>query len=142
MSEEEPKIIIDEDWKAQVQREREQAKKTAEEKKPEAPGEKPAPSGEESLFVSLISSLTAQTMFALGLIAEREAKEVTVDLGQARYIIDTLMMLRQKTKGNLTPNEEGHLSEAVAELQRIYVVRAQQVQESALQGAAKNVGKK
>ena len=58
-----------------------------------------------------------------------------VDIAQAKYLIDTLMMLRDKTQGNLTPEEEGVLSESISELQRVYVVRTQQAQEASLKQA-------
>jgi hypothetical protein len=74
-------------------------------------------------------------MLALGVIAPRDAKQVTVDIEQAKYVIDTLMMLRDKTKGNLTQEEEAYLTETLAELQRGYVVRAQQAQEAAFRNA-------
>ncbi|MCP4640880.1 MAG: DUF1844 domain-containing protein, partial [bacterium] len=84
-------------------------------------------------FSALIQSLATQCLFALGVIAPQDAKQVTLDIVQAKYVIDTLLMLREKTEGNLTEDEETTLGEAIAELQRIYVVRAQQAQESALQ---------
>jgi hypothetical protein len=76
-----------------------------------------------------------QAMVALGVMAPKDAKEVLVDLNEAKYLIDMLMMLRDKTKGNLTPKEQGFLSETLAELQQGYVVRSQQVQEAALRNA-------
>ena len=64
---------------------------------------------------------------ALGLAAEEGQKQVYVDLGAARHLIDTLIVLRDKTKGNLTADEDANLSEAIAELQRVFAVRATQV---------------
>lgn len=144
MADEERKIIIDEDWKAQVQKEKEQARqRQAAEAKPapEGPEGAPAPDEEqESLFQVLVTSLAAQAMYALGMVAPPEAKQVMVDLGQAKFVVDTLMMLREKTQGHLTPVEQGHLQEVLSELQRLYVYRAQQVQESALRQAGVNPG--
>ena len=138
MPDEEPKIIIDEDWKSQVQREKEQVEESDEaapaadtgESEPEADGKPP-----EADFLSLVNTLAAQTMFSLGLIGPPDAKEVSVDIEGAKFLIDTILMLRDKTKGNLTEEEEGAMSEAVSELQRAYVIRAQQVQEAALHEA-------
>lgn len=126
------KIIIDEDWKSQVQREKEEAAKKAEESKPE-PGKKTQP--EELTFTAFTSSLGMQAMMALGFVAPRDSKEVYVDLESARFVIDALMLLRAKTKGNLTPEEEGHLTQMLAELQQAYVVRSQQLHEATLQNA-------
>ena len=135
MADDEQKIIIDEDWKAQVQREKEQALQATDEE--EAPGEEE--DAEAAMpatpFTALVNSLAAQCMLALGVIAPRDSQQVTVDIEQAKYTIDMLMMLREKTKGNLTSEEEGLLTEATSELQRGYVVRAQQVQEAALKNS-------
>jgi len=128
-----PKIIIDEDWKNQVQREKEEARKKSEEApKPE---EKAAPEAEEASFEGLVSGLAMQAMIALGVLAPRDAKEVMIDLRGAKYVIDLLIVLRDKTKGNLTPEEQGYLAESLADLQQTYVLRSQQLQEAALRQA-------
>ena len=133
MSDDEKKIIIDEDWKASVQREREEGVD-------EAVEEAAAPQGAEESFPeasfdSLVGSLATQTLFALGLIAPQGQEQVAVDLDQARYTIDTLIVLREKTKDNLEPEEEGALTEAVTELERVFVARVQQQQEEAMRAS-------
>ena len=141
MADEEKKIIIDEDWKAQVQREKEQAAQKATEQPEES--EKAAPEGQKpegegppaTPFMQLVHSLMVQGMFALGLIAPQDAKQVTVNLDEAQMVIDMLSALREKTKGNLDAEESGQLDEALSELQRIHMVRSQQIQESSFQQA-------
>jgi hypothetical protein len=125
------KIFIDEGWKSQVEREREQARQKVEETASATPDEDLQQAG-MSLFDYLVSTLAAQTMMALGLVAEEGQTQVMVDLGAARHMVDSLMMLREKTKGNLTADEEANLSEAISELQRIFAVRATQVREAQL----------
>ncbi len=129
------KIIIDEDWKSQVQREKEQAVQQPE----EAPVESAEESQEGMLqasFDSLVSSLATQTLFALGAIAPQGGEQqVMVDLDQAQFTIKMLDVLKEKTAGNLSEEEEGHLTEALAELQRLYLVRVQQFQEASMQNA-------
>lgn len=128
MSDEEPKIIIDEGWKSQVEREKQQAL--------DANEETPAPDTEEitelgknfTIFDSLISGLAAQTMVSLGLTGE-EGQEVQVDLGYAHHLINTLLMLQEKTSGNLEEGEAANLAEAIGELQRIFSLREEQVTE-------------
>jgi len=134
MADDEKKIIIDEDWKAQVQREKEQAQKVTEEEGPDAEEQAEA-AQEPTSFGALVQSLAAQCMFALGVIAPQGAEQVMVDIGQGKLFIDLLLMLRDKTKGNLTAEEEGLLTESISELQRIYVLRAQQAQEATLKNA-------
>ena len=134
-----PKIIIDEGWKAQVEREKEQAKKAQEEAASQEPapgvGAPAAAEDEAASFVGLVSGLAMQAMIALGVLAPRDAKEIPVDLQGAKYIIDTLIILRDKTKGNLDPEEQGFLSETLAELQQTFVLRSQQMHEATLRGA-------
>lgn len=136
MADEQPKIIIDEDWKAQVQREKEQAQVKQTEEPAEAAEDSEAGDDEApSTFGALIQSLAAQCAFALGLIAPPDTKQLMVNLEEARYCVDTLIMLREKTKGNLTPQEQGILTQTLAELQQVYAVRAQQIQEAQLRQA-------
>jgi hypothetical protein len=143
MEDEPRKIFIDEDWKAQVQREREQAKIEPQQPAVAKQGEEAGPEGEEapSAFAALIQSVAAQCAFALGLIAPPDTKQVMVNLEEARYCVDTLVMLREKTKGNLTPEEQGLLSQTLAELQQVYAVRSQQIQEAQLKQAGVDLKK-
>ncbi|MCC6145901.1 MAG: DUF1844 domain-containing protein [Candidatus Hydrogenedentes bacterium] len=154
MADEERKIFIDEDWKAQVQREKEEARRKAEaarqaQETPAAPvtampdaGAAAPPEGadgeelpEGSVFLGLVSSLAAQTMYALGASAPQGAKEVMVDLDFAQYNLEILAMLKEKTAGNLTDEENTHLNTALAELQRLYMSLVQQLQEQTLRQA-------
>ncbi len=131
----EKKIFIDEDWKSKVEREREEVRHHIEEAPKagtEAAADEELQEAEMSLFDYLVSTLAAQTMMALGLMAEEGQTQVMVDLGAAKHMVDSLMMLREKTKGNLTADEEANLSEAIGELQRVFAVRATQVREASL----------
>ena len=137
MADDDVKIFVDEDWKARVQREKAEAKARDDEQPAEAekePADEEAPAPVAS-FTALISSLAAQAMFALGVLVPRDTPRVVVNLDEAKFTIDMLVMLRQKTKGNLTSEEDGQLTATVAELQQIYVARVQQIQENALQQA-------
>ena len=127
---ENPKIIIDEGWKAQVERERQLAS--------DQPADVEAPEGQEydlTLFDSLVSGLAAQTMVALGLTGE-EGQQVQVDLGYAHHLISTMIMLREKTEGKLEEGEAANLDEAIGELHRVFMIREEQVRE--LQDEAAN----
>lgn len=127
-----PEIIIDEDWKARVEREKEEAAKAPEE----------APSGESkdkaapSPFEGMVSYLATHAMGAMGMFAARDATEVQVNLEAAKFVIDGLMALREKTKGNLSAEEEGNLTAMIGDLQRAYVTCSQAVQETAMRSAA------
>lgn len=150
MSEEEPKIFIDEGWKAQVQREKEEAARKAAAGEPETPeaapedtsppepaGENPEP--EPASFTTLVGSLATQTMFTLGLIADPESGQVMVNLEAARYTLDLLDMLKEKTAGNLTPEETESINQACEELEQAYGVRVRQFEEQAARQAGAGV---
>jgi hypothetical protein len=119
---EEKKIIIDEDWKAEAQKEKEilAAQEEAEKKKKqeEKPTRGPLPEGN---FAALVSMLTTQALFALGLIQVKGQEEKEPDLEMAKYNIDILETIQEKTKGNLTKEEEAVLSNTLNELRMGYV---------------------
>ena len=121
---EEKKIIVDEDWKQEAQREKEvlaakeKAEKQDEQKdEPEARG--PLPEGN---LAALISMLATQALFSLGLLQVKgQEEEKKPDLELAKYNIDMLEVLEEKTKGNLTEEEEKVLSTTLSELRMGYV---------------------
>jgi hypothetical protein len=124
MADEEKKIIIDEDWKREAQREKEVlAAKEAEEKKKEAAeGPKRGPRGlPRGDLAGLINMLTTQALFALGLIQIKGEEDREPDLELARYNIDMLEAIEQKTKGNLTPEEQELLKNTLSDLRMGYV---------------------
>ena len=133
------KIIVDEDWKSQVQAEKEAAEKAAHEK---APGEKgpaerasrprgplPPPS-----FTFLTSSLGMQAMIAMGILANPADDKIEADLEQAKHLVDTIQMLWDKTEGNRTADETAVLDNLLHELRMAYV--AVQSQPPAVGGKA------
>jgi hypothetical protein len=119
------KIIIDEDWKQQAQKEKEilaaqeesEKKKTQEERKTRGP----IPKGN---FAALVSMLTTQALFSLGLLEVKGQEKREPDLELARYNIDMLETLEEKTKGNLTQEEEKVLNNTLNELRMGYVAVA------------------
>ena len=119
---EEKKIIIDEDWKQEAQKEKEilaaQEEAEKEEKKGEEKPRGPLPEGN---FAALVSMLTTQALFALGLLQFKEQEKREPDLELAKYNIDMLQTLQEKTKGNLTEQEETVLSNTLNDLRMGYV---------------------
>lgn len=119
---EEKKIIVDEDWKAEAQREKEILAAQEEAEKKESQGEKhardPLPQGN---FAALISMLMTQALFALGLLQVKGQEKKGADLEMAKYNIDMLETLEKKTKGNLTKEEETVLANTLNELRMGYV---------------------
>ena len=119
---EEKKIIIDKDWKEEAQREKEilaeQEKAEKAEKQEESKPRGPLPKGD---FAALISMLATQALFSLGLLQVKGQEKKEPDLMLAKYNIDMLETLQEKTRGNLTKEEEGVLEKTLSELRMGYV---------------------
>lgn len=119
---EEKKIIIDEDWKQEAQREKEiLAAQEEAEKKEKQDEERPRGPLPEGNFAALVSMLTTQALFALGLLQVKGQEKKEPDLELAKYNIDMLQTLQEKTKGNLTEQEETVLSNTLNDLRMGYV---------------------
>jgi len=120
--EQEKKIIVDEDWKQEAQKEKEilaaQEEAEKKEKQQEKTSRGPLPEGN---FAALISMLATQALFALGLLQVKGQEERKPDLELAKYNIDMLSVLEEKTGGNLSKEEEIVLANTLNELRMGYV---------------------
>ena len=118
----EKKIIVDEDWKQEAQKEKEILAAQEEDEKDKAAeqneGRGSLPPGN---FAALISMLTTQALFALGLLQIKGQEKKEPDLELAKYNIDMLETLEEKTKGNLTQEEQTVLTNTLSELRMGYV---------------------
>jgi len=74
----------------------------------------------EITFEKFIASLYMTALMQLGLAAPQGAKP-EVDLIGARQTVDTLALLQEKTKGNLTPAEDNMLRNCLYELRMAYL---------------------
>ncbi|HET7205380.1 MAG TPA: DUF1844 domain-containing protein [Terriglobales bacterium] len=74
----------------------------------------------EMTFERFMASLYMTAMLQLGLMHE-EGGQPHVDLVGGRQTIDTLSLLSEKTKGNLTQREENFLQNCLYELRMAYV---------------------
>ena len=74
----------------------------------------------EMSFERFMASLYMTAMMQLGLMHE-QGGQPGVDLIGARQTIDTLGMIAEKTKGNLTPKEQAFLQNCLYELRMAYV---------------------
>jgi len=75
----------------------------------------------EAIFMQLVMGLQSSAWVMLGKIANPVTGKVEKNLEAAKATIDTLMMLKEKTKGNLTKVEEDYLNNTVNQLQLNYV---------------------
>jgi len=115
----EKKIIVDEDWKQEAEKEKEiLAKQQEAEKQKEAPKRGPLPKGN---LAALISMLVTQAFFSLGLLKIEGQEDKEPDLVLAKYNIDMLETIEEKTKGNLTEEEQKVLTETLNQVRMAYV---------------------
>lgn len=124
---------VDESWKQAVAAEKEKIKDPA----ASEPSGNSQPAheheGEEGHeipdvdFASFVSSLAFQALIFLGEIPNpMDENQVSQNLPQAKYIIDTLVMFRDKTKGNLSKEEDEVINVSIYELQVKYIAHSKQ----------------
>ena len=119
------KIIIDEDWKTQVQRERDAARHEPPTPEPSPTAEK-GPSADEdqvppASLTFLVSSLSMQAAASMGLIPNPVSGTAEVSLPHAKHFIDTIEILQQKTEGNRTPDESDEMEAMLHQLRMAFV---------------------
>ena len=115
-----PKIIIDEDWKSQIEREKEAAKQEAAQSVA-AEEDKQEFQMPEASFSLLVSMFSTQAMMALGQIPHPVTGKTDVIRPQAKHFIDLLAMLEEKTRGNLSGEETAMLSNVLHQLRMDFV---------------------
>lgn len=143
----EPKIIVDDDWKSQVQAEKAAFKEQEALKAKEASGESEssesageadtvATEGAEAAgesrqqefppasFSMLVTTLSAQAMTALGFFPDPSGK-MEPNRSMAKHFIDTLGVLEEKTAGNLDDEEKNMLQETLHQLRMAFVTPPQ-----------------
>jgi len=122
MADDEKKIIVDEDWKAQAQKEKEKLKEQESSQKPEAADETTAPQQlPEADFTGLVSILASQAFYALGVIRMDEKDEREPDFALAKFNIDLLGLLEDKCEGNLSDEESSMLKATLDQLRMTFV---------------------
>jgi hypothetical protein len=118
----EKKIIIDEDWKSQVAAEKEAAKtQTSAGAAPEASDLLMDEELPEASFELLISTFVTEAMVALGQFPVPGTNEMAADPEHAKFAIDMLNVIAEKTKGNLDPMEEQGLQEILHQLRMAFI---------------------
>ncbi|MBN2119440.1 MAG: DUF1844 domain-containing protein [Candidatus Omnitrophica bacterium] len=105
---EDVKKKVDENWKNQIEKEKEDSQERNQE-------------FHQPNFTVLVSSLSMQAMISLGKLENPLTNKKEENLEQARFLIDTLDILKEKTKGNLTGEETVFLDDSLYHLRLIYV---------------------
>jgi hypothetical protein len=133
-----PLIQIDDDWKKQAQEEKRRlAEQTGGDKPAPLGGAIPAPAEPRAArdatrreappasFAGIVQSMMTQALLYLGEIAVRGG-EAMLDLDLAKRQIDMLTVLEEKTRGNLTPDEQKLLDSVLYDLRNRFVSTASQ----------------
>lgn len=114
---------VDESWKEQVEQEK-RAKPTGQ---PGPTAQPPPPAQDETLpearFDLFVSGLAMDALIALGEVPHPTTRKQTTNLSHARYLIDLLGMLEEKTRGNLSVEEERLLKDTVYQLRMRYLAK-------------------
>ncbi len=122
-----PKIIIDSDWKAEAQAEKEKLA----EQEAQSGGADDATRGQGKLppadFRTLMGMLASQAIMYMGGVADPQTGKAMFDPEASTHLIDLLAILEEKTKGNLTDEESQELSGVIHELRSRFVEIAQMI---------------
>ncbi len=153
----EPKLIIDTDWKAQAQAEKEKLAQTVKPAAKPAAGPNPTPGAGSSpagalgdpsagappeadqpaSFDELVRMLAMQALTFLGEIPDPQSGQRLFAPEYARRFIDMIGILEEKTKGNLSKEEDEGLRGVAADLRMAYVELSKAVAKAVAEGKIK-----
>ncbi|HZL37751.1 MAG TPA: DUF1844 domain-containing protein [Tepidisphaeraceae bacterium] len=147
MAEETPSLHIDTDWKKQAQEEKRRLAEQQEQRAAAAQSHPPAaPSGAAPMagaaraggparrgkrevpaasFSALVQSQMTQVLLYLGELAP-QGSEPMLNLDMAKYQLDLMSILEDKTKNNLAPDEQHMLDAALYDLRTRFIHVAQE----------------
>ncbi len=111
-----PEKTVDEEWKKHIQEEKKDTGKQ--------PTQKTKQQIPEASFNLFISSLATQTLINLGEMASPFNKKKALDLNQAKFTLDTLQIIKDKTKGNLADDETKYLDTLLYDLRMRYIEKS------------------
>jgi len=72
-------------------------------------------------FIEMVMMQAQNAAYALGQIPHPQTGEAPVNVELARLFIDQLIVLREKTRGNLSSEEQAILNNAISNLQMVFV---------------------
>ncbi|MBU2251588.1 MAG: DUF1844 domain-containing protein [Candidatus Omnitrophica bacterium] len=99
---------VDENWKNQVNKEKKESVDSND-------------VYHQPTFSIFLSSLGMQAMIAMGKLENPLTKKSETNFEQARFLIDTLGVIEQKTRNNLNPEEKTLLEEYLYNLRMMYI---------------------
>ncbi|MEK7849281.1 MAG: DUF1844 domain-containing protein [Candidatus Omnitrophota bacterium] len=107
---------VDESWKEKAKIEPQTAPQAQEKHEKSERSELP-----EADFKFFLTTLGMQAWIALGMVPNPIDNKTEENIGQAKFIIDTLEVLQQKTKGNLDKDETELLEHLLYDLRLAFV---------------------
>ena len=128
------KIIVDDDWKAQAQAEKQKLAEEVEQQQAQAAEQQKIP---EASFSALANLIGTQAMMSLqGMQDPAGSGKMVVDPAAAKYFIDTLVVLTEKTEGNPSEEEATHLKQITGDLQMAFVEMMKHLESQGAPGTA------
>jgi hypothetical protein len=103
----------------------------------EALGPEHKPDAMQVTFENFIASLYMSAMFQLGLLHE-QGQQPQVDIVGARHTIDTISMLEEKTRGNLSDDEKAVVQDVLFRLRMAFVEMTNALTRAPAPGAPPN----
>ena len=101
-----------------------EAYKDAVEKDKQAKPDSSTPAMPEASFGLFLSGLMMEALIALGDLEHPVTKKKDVSIPHAKFIIDTIAMLKEKTKNNLTGDEAGAIESILYDLRMRFVAKS------------------
>lgn len=131
MSEPVIKKRVDESWKEQAEKEKQNVGQAPPQPKPGAAPIPPQPAASderegmpEARFDLFVSGLAMEALIALGDMPHPVTRRQSVNLQQAKYLIDVLGIIEEKTRGNLSVDESKLLQDALYQLRMRYLSKS------------------
>jgi len=76
---------------------------------------------EAANFISIVMRMATGAYIALGVVEDPTSGKKNEDKKLAKYLIDSLIVLREKTEGNLENDEKEYLDQIIADLELKYI---------------------
>ncbi len=133
--ENESKLIIDSDWKSQAEAERQKLSDQANEKAEQA-SERDLPPAD---ILGIVQILATQALLYMGAFPDPQTGRAMVAMDLAKFHVDLLGTLEEKTKGNLNEEEQEIVTQTAHELRLQFVEVNKAVGKAIAEGRAKQV---
>jgi hypothetical protein len=83
----------------------------------------------QASFLTLVQDLGTRALLALGMVPTHSGAEPVINLGIAKYSIDSMGVLRDVAKGNISTDEKRFIDEVIANCQLAYATIQERAEE-------------